>query len=218
MMNPFVAFSVRMMAALPAAGTAGTISLIGFDQPLIAAAAYSVAGGASAYSIASVTMKSRFLKKNALTRKDYKYIKKQLEEAAPKMARLQKTLLTIRHLPSLKERADLVRVARRIVALTKREPRRFYQAEKFYFSHLDSAVQLSEKYAFLSSQPKRNFELEKSLNETRRTLSDLKRLIEQDLFNMVQDDLDDLNLEIDVARHSIQANKDKKSLDEKWKM
>ncbi|WP_282034397.1 5-bromo-4-chloroindolyl phosphate hydrolysis family protein [Metabacillus indicus] len=218
MMNPFVAFSVRMMAALPAAGTAGTISLIGFDQPLIAAAAFSVAGGASAYSIASVTMKSRFLKKNALTRKDYKYIKKQLEEAAPKMARLQKTLLTIRHLPSLKERADLVRVARRIVALTKREPRRFYQAEKFYFSHLDSAVQLSEKYAFLSSQPKRNFELEKSLNETRRTLSDLKRLIEQDLFNMVQDDLDDLNLEIDVARHSIQANKDKKSLDEKWKM
>ncbi|WP_235728247.1 5-bromo-4-chloroindolyl phosphate hydrolysis family protein [Metabacillus indicus] len=218
MMNPFVAFSVRMMAALPAAGTAGTISLIGFDQPLIAAAAYSVAGGASAYSIASVTMKSRFLKKNTLTRKDYKYIKKQLEEAAPKMARLQKTLLTIRHLPSLKERADLVRVARRIVALTKREPRRFYQAEKFYFSHLDSAVQLSEKYAFLSSQPKRNFELEKSLNETRRTLSDLKRLIEQDLFNMVQDDLDDLNLEIDVARHSIQANKDKKSLDEKWKM
>ncbi|KEZ48136.1 protein xpaC [Metabacillus indicus LMG 22858] len=217
-MNPFVAFSVRMMAALPAAGTAGTISLIGFDQPLIAAAAYSVAGGASAYSIASVTMKSRFLKKNTLTRKDYKYIKKQLEEAAPKMARLQKTLLTIRHLPSLKERADLVRVARRIVALTKREPRRFYQAEKFYFSHLDSAVQLSEKYAFLSSQPKRNFELEKSLNETRRTLSDLKRLIEQDLFNMVQDDLDDLNLEIDVARHSIQANKDKKSLDEKWKM
>lgn len=217
-MNPFVAFSVRMMAALPAAGTAGTISLIGFDQPLIAAAAYSVAGGASAYSIASVTMKSRFLKKNALTRKDYKYIKKQLEEAAPKMSRLQKTLLTIRHLPSLKERADLVRVARRIVALTKREPRRFYQAEKFYFSHLDSAVQLSEKYAFLSSQPKRNFELEKSLNETRRTLSDLKRLIEQDLFNMVQDDLDDLNLEIDVARHSIQSNKDKKSLDEKWKM
>lgn len=60
MMNPFVAFSVRMMAALPAAGTAGTVSLIGFDQPLIAAAAYSVAGGASAYSIASVTMKSRF--------------------------------------------------------------------------------------------------------------------------------------------------------------
>lgn len=218
MMNPFVAFSVRMMAALPAAGTAGTISLIGFEQPLIAAAAYSVAGGASAYSIASVTMKSRFLKKNALTRKDYKYIKKQLEEAAPKMARLQRTLLTIRHLPSLKERAELVRVARRIVALTKREPRRFYQAEKFYFSHLDSAVQLSEKYAFLSSQPKRNFELEKSLNETRRTLSDLKRLIEQDLFNMVQDDLDDLNLEIDVARHSIQSNKDKKSLDEKWKM
>ncbi|MEK3806253.1 5-bromo-4-chloroindolyl phosphate hydrolysis family protein [Bacillus sp. FSL H8-0547] len=218
MMNPFVAFSVRMMAALPAAGTAGTVSLIGFDQPLIAAAAYSVAGGASAYSIASVTMKSRFLKKNALTRKDYKYIKKQLEEASPKMARLQKTLLTIRHLPSLKERAELVRVARRIVALTKREPRRFYQAEKFYFSHLDSAVQLSEKYAFLSSQPKRNFELEKSLNETRRTLSDLKRLIEQDLFNMVQDDLDDLNLEIDVARHSIQSNKDKKSLDEKWKM
>ncbi|MCM3598288.1 5-bromo-4-chloroindolyl phosphate hydrolysis family protein [Metabacillus idriensis] len=217
MMNPFVAFSVRMLAAIPAAGTVGTVSLIGFDQPLLAAAAYSLAGGASAYSIASVSMNSRFLKKNSLTRKDYKYIKKQLEEVKPKMARLQKTLLTIRHLPSLKERIELVRVARRIYSLTIREPRRFYKAEKFFFSHLDSAVLLAEKYVFLSSQPKRNWELEKSLNETRKTLNDLTRLIEQDLYSMVQDDVDELNLEIDVAKHSIKTNQDTKHLDESRK-
>lgn len=216
-MNPLVAFSVRMMAAIPAAGTAGAVSLFGFDQPFLLAAAYSVAGGASAYSIASVSMNSRFLKKNSLTRKDYKYIKKQLNEAKPKMARLQKTLLTIRHLPSLKERIALVRVARIIYTLTIKEPKRFYKAEKFYFSHLDSAVQLTEKYVFLSSQPKKNWELEKSLNETRNTLTELTRLIEQDLYTMVQDDVDQLHLEIDVAKHSIKTNKDAKMIDESRK-
>jgi 5-bromo-4-chloroindolyl phosphate hydrolysis protein len=83
---------------------------------------------------------------------------------------------------------------------------------------LDSAVLLTEKYVFLSSQPKRNWELEKSLNETRKTLNELTRLIEQDLHSMVQDDVDELNLEIDVAKHSIKTNKDTKHLDESRKL
>jgi hypothetical protein len=34
---------------------------------------------------------------------------------------------------------------------------------------------------------------------------------------MVQDDVDELNLEIDVAKHSIKTNKDTKHLDESRK-
>lgn len=29
----------------------------------------------------------------------------------------------------------------------------FYEAEDFFFSHLDSLVELTEKYAFLEKQP-----------------------------------------------------------------
>jgi 5-bromo-4-chloroindolyl phosphate hydrolysis protein len=90
--------------------------------------------------------------------------------------------------------------------LTKKEPKRFYKAERFYFSHLDSVLELTEKYAFLSSQPKISLELEHSLSETRRTLNELTEKVEQDLYYILSDDIDNLNFEIDVAKNSLKKN------------
>ncbi|MDA6131605.1 5-bromo-4-chloroindolyl phosphate hydrolysis family protein, partial [Escherichia coli] len=74
-----------------------------------------------------------------------------------------KAMFSIRHFPTLKQRMEFMRVTRRIYRLTRSEPKRFYPAEKFYFSHLDSAVELAEKYVFLSSQPRKSRELDQSL-------------------------------------------------------
>lgn len=98
---------------------------------------------------------------------------------------------------------EFIRITRKIYILTKKEPKRFYKAERFYFSHLDSAVELAEKYVFLSLQPKKDRELENSLFETRRTLEELKTSIENDLYQVLSDDIDQLHFELDVAKHSI---------------
>jgi 5-bromo-4-chloroindolyl phosphate hydrolysis protein len=101
--------------------------------------------------------------------------------------------------------------------MTMKEPKRFYQAEEFYFSHLDSIVELTEKYSFLSSQPKQNSEMGQSLIETRRTLNELTKVLEEDLYHVISDDLDTLNFEIDVAKHTIKKKKDAKFPEEnRW--
>ena len=98
-----------------------------------------------------------------------------------------------------------------------KEPKRFYKAEPFYFSHLDSVVELSETYGFLSTQPKKNVELERSLAETRRTVSELNKTLEEDLYKLISDDIDHLNFEIDVAKHTIKKEKEAKFDDEnRW--
>ncbi|WP_186819927.1 5-bromo-4-chloroindolyl phosphate hydrolysis family protein, partial [Bacillus tropicus] len=75
----------------------------------------------------------------------------------------------------LKQNAEILRITRRIYLLTKQEPKRFYQAERFYYQTLDSVVELTEKYALLSSQPRKNKDLSMSLSETRMTLAELSR-------------------------------------------
>ena len=108
----------------------------------------------------------------------------------------------------------MAKTARKIYQLTKKEPKRFYKAEQFYFSHLDSALELSEKYVFLSNQPKKTLELDRSLFDTRKTLEEMKGLIEEDLYKVISDDIDQLNFEIDVAKHRIKMIKDSRIEDE----
>lgn len=203
-MNPFLAFLVRTLIAIPVASVTWLVSFLAFNQTLLPSIAWAGGGGLLAYGTSSIYMKYRFLKKHRLTRKEFQYIEKNLQEAKRKIYRLHKTLLSIRHIPSLTQRIELSRLIRKIYGLTKKEPKRFYQAERFYFSHLDSAVELTEKYVFLSSQPKKNPEMEQALAETRRTLEELNQLIEEDLYQVISDDIDELHFEIDVAKQSIQ--------------
>lgn len=207
-MNSFLSFLIRMAVSVPSVVVIWLVSFFAINNPFGLSTVLSLAGGAAAYWLTGFYTKSRFLKKNQLTRKEYHYIKKNLEDAKQKISRIHKTLFSIRHIPSLKERVELLRIVRRIYSLTKKEPRRFFLAERFYFSHLDSILELTEKYAFLSSQPKKNRELELSLRDTQDTLSDLSKLVEDDLYRMLRNDLEDLSFEIDVAKYSIKNVRD----------
>lgn len=201
-MNPLFAV-VRAMIAMPAMITIWLISFFGFDQSFFLSSAIALGSGALLFWLLAVYMRNRFLKKHGLTRKEYQYIRQNLAEAKQKIFRLHKALLSIRHLPSLRQRMEFVKITRKIYSMTKKEPRRFYQAEPFFFSHLDSAVELSEKYVFLTAQPKKTPELEQSLYEAFLTLENLNQQVEKDLYQVISNDIDQLDFEIDVAKHSL---------------
>ena len=207
-MNQFLAFLIRIFITIPTSVMIWLISYFAFDQTFWISGAIGLGGGIFVFWLVGMFMKSSYLKKHQLSRKEYQYIKRNLDEAKHKISRLHKAVMSIRHFPSLKQRMEFVRVTRKIYRLTKNEPKRFYQAEQFYFSHLDSVLELSEKYVFLSAQPKKTYELDQSLTETRRTLSELITLVEEDLYHVIEDDIDHLNFEIDVAKHSIKTIKD----------
>ncbi|WNS76105.1 5-bromo-4-chloroindolyl phosphate hydrolysis family protein [Bacillus sp. DTU_2020_1000418_1_SI_GHA_SEK_038] len=213
-MNQFLAFLLRMLIALPTSSSVWLLSYFAFNQTFWLSGAIGFGTGALAYLITGMIQKQRFLKRHHLTRKEYKFIKKNIDDAKRKISRLHKALFSIRHIPSLKQRMELMRTTRKIYRLTKKEPKRFYKAEQFYFSHLDSAVELSEKYVFLSAQPKKTYDLDQSLYETRRTLEQLTAMVEEDLYKVISDDIDQLNFEIDVAKHTIKTKKDSQIIDE----
>ncbi|PLT33385.1 5-bromo-4-chloroindolyl phosphate hydrolysis family protein [Bacillus sp. V5-8f] len=202
-MNPFIAYFIGVLFAVPAAVIVWLVSVFAFGQSFLSSGAFSLVGGILLFFLVPSYLKYRMLKKHGLTRKEYHYISQNLREAKLKISRLNKALFSVRQIASLKQNIELMRVIRKIHSLTKKEPKRFYKAERFYFSHLDSVVELTEKYVFLSSQPKKSPELEQSLKETRRMIEEMNRSIEQDLYHVLSDDIDDLHYEIDVAKHSI---------------
>ncbi|MDQ6600401.1 protein xpaC [Bacillus salipaludis] len=216
-MNPIISLIIRSFVAVPMTVIVWLISNFAFNQPFLLSSAFAIAAGVITHLFLGLYMQTRFLKKHRLTRKEYLYIMKNLSEAKRKIRRLNKALFGVRDITSVKQRIEIHRIAKKIYKITMKEPKRFYKAESFYFSHLDSVVELSETYGFLSTQPKKNAELERSLAETRRTVNELNKTLEEDLYKLISDDIDHLNFEIDVAKHTIKKEKEAKFDDEnRW--
>ncbi|KAB8127047.1 protein xpaC [Gracilibacillus oryzae] len=201
-MYKFLTVMARIFLAFPVMVTIWLVSFFAIDLSYWNASLIAMAGAGITYWLVSVVIYFRFLKKNQLTIKDYRYIRRNLQEAKQKIRRMQKALMSIRQMAFLKESFDLLRIIRKIYQVTKKEPRRFYQGEEFYFSHLDSAVELTEKYALLSTQPKKSSEMELVLQETRHTIKVMKTTIEKDLYHILSDDIEQLQFEVDFANHT----------------
>lgn len=216
-MNPFLALIIRSFVAVPITVITWLVCFFNIYHAFWPSTGVAILAGMATHLVLSLFMKTKFLNKHQLSRKEYRYIKKNLTEAKQKMKRLNKSLFQIRDVSSVKQRIDILRITKKIYKMTKKEPKRFYQAEEFYFSHLDSIVELTEKYGFLASQPKKSMEMNQSLLETRQTLNEMTRILESDLYQVVSNDVDHLNFEIDVAKHTIKKQKDAKFPEEnRW--
>ena len=201
-MYKFLTVMLRLFIATPVLVITWLVSFFALDLSYWTASFISIAGAAITYGIISAVMHIRFLKKHQLKLREYRYIRRNLHEAHHKIRRVQKAILSIRHMTVLRETMELLRFMKKIYRVTKKEPNRFYQGEQFYFTHLDSAVELTEKYALLSSQPKRNEELERVLAETRHTIKEMKTRIEKDLYHILSDDIDNLQFEVNYVKKS----------------
>jgi 5-bromo-4-chloroindolyl phosphate hydrolysis protein len=217
-MNPFLALLVRSFVAVPITVITWLVCFFNvYNHEFWASTGVAISAGIITHSVLALFMKTQYLHKHQLTRKEYRYIKKNLVEAKQKMKRLNKSLFQIRDVSSVKQRIDIIRITNKIYKMTKKEPKRFYQSEEFFFSHLDSIVELTEKYSFLAGQPKKSIEMNQSLLETRQTLNEMTRILEEDLYQVVSGDVEHLNFEIDVAKHTIKKQKDAKIPEEnRW--
>jgi 5-bromo-4-chloroindolyl phosphate hydrolysis protein len=206
-MNTFGQTGLRVLLSSFISFTGFFIYLIGVDFSFPSSFLLSIGTGVVTYFVIKQLQFRWWLKKQALTVKDFRYIKKNLKEAKEKIKRLQKQQLKVRSLGAFKQVFELNRLTRRIFTIVQKQPKRFYLAESFFFYHLDSVVELSEKYTFLAAQPGKNKEVFLSLQQTRSTLDDLIDSLEKDLHAVLSEDMDTLQYELKFAEHHLSNKK-----------
>jgi 5-bromo-4-chloroindolyl phosphate hydrolysis protein len=191
---------LKMFTAINGFFITSIVMIFGYDQSFF----LGVAGGLAAGYFLSLTVKwlytNRFLKKNGISLKDYRYIDKNLKDAKSKIKRLQKAQFQVRSLGAFKQILELNRLSRRIYSIVRKEPKKFYKSEQFFFYHLDSVVELSEKYTYLATQPIKNDQVFQSIKDAKRTLHTLEDSLQEDLMHVLSDDIETLDFELDVAR------------------
>lgn len=205
-MKSFFSFLLRSFLSLVAFAVVWPLSFFGFNQSFWVSSLLAIIGGGVTSYILKRREQLKLLKSNDLTKKEFQYIERNLKEAQHKIKRLNKALLGIRSFRAARLIGSLQRVVKQIYQIVKKEPKRFYHAERFFFYHLDSVVELSERYVFLSQQNVKDLEVRLSLSETEQTLEKLAKSLDDDLLTILSNDIETLNLELDVAKKTHERN------------
>jgi 5-bromo-4-chloroindolyl phosphate hydrolysis protein len=194
---------IRILITIPSMIFIWALVYFLFHHLFWLSSAVSIFAGFVIYQWLKWMMTGKFLKQQGLSRKEYRFIRKNLKEAKLKMKRLQKAFLSVRQVDTFRLFYDMYKLVRKIYSLIKKEPKRFYQAESFFYVHLDSMVELIEKYALLNTQPVQNKEMIQSVQETKSTLQELHHEVEKDLYQLLSNDMDELQFELEYAKRSL---------------
>lgn len=213
-MKPVEKFIKRQTVSLPIMTAMFPILYLGAEIGIVASGA--VAAGT--YIASNSTMKqfqfSSDSKKLGMTRSELKHIRAQVKEAKKKIKLLQSYYYRVRSIASFKQLLNMVRLANKIVSLVQLNPRKFYSAEPFFYSHLESALELTEKYTLLIGQPVKDIELKIALQETREMLNSMNDVMERDLKKVLSADVEKLRMELDYARMTVGQNEQQVLLEE----
>lgn len=203
-MKQILNFLTRLGVALPIASITWITAIFLINVPFWPSLAAGIIGGVIPFYSIKWFQKRSLLKSYGLTKREYEYIQSNLKEAQKKISRLQGKQFQIRSISAMRQLNDMIKFSRRIFTIVKKDPKRFYTSERFFFYHLDSAVELTEKYTMLVTQPVKNKEVLVSLEDTRQTLHELNRSLEEDLMKVLSNDLDTLRIELDMAKNTIE--------------
>ncbi|MCZ2258234.1 5-bromo-4-chloroindolyl phosphate hydrolysis family protein [Sporosarcina sp. G11-34] len=150
------------------------------------------------FAIKQVQISSN-LKTLSMTRSEYNHIQGQLSSARTKVKQLNGYYGKVRSVQAFRQLHEMNTLSRKILSIVKTNPKKFYHVEKFFYAHLDSAVELTSKYALLVNQPLKDKDVRIALQNTRETLSDVNMQLEQDMRNVLSSDLEKLQMEIDFV-------------------
>src|SRR5699024_12696872 len=84
----------------------------------------------------------RILKEMGLTRREYHFIRKQLNDASPKLKRLYKNYMRVRSYNEFKNLNEVAKLTRTIYNNVKQSPEKFYTVESILYSQLEKTVNL----------------------------------------------------------------------------
>lgn len=205
-------FIKRQSVSLPIMGVMFPVLYLGAEIGLLASGA--VAAGT--YLASNTTIKqvqfSSTSKEFGMTRSEYKHVVKQLHEAKEKTKKLKGLYYRVRSISSFRQLVEMTKIANKIILVVQQNPRKFYLAESFFYSHLDSALELTEKYALLVGQPVKDQLMKVALQDTRETLQSMNRVMEDDLKRVLASDVEQLRMELDYARLAVDKQQNQKLL------
>lgn len=148
-------------------------------------------------------------KKLGLSKSEFNLIEAQVKQARAQIQTLNQQYIRVRSVRSFKQINEMSKISKRIINIVETNPQKFYAVEDFFYAHLPSAVELSDKYTLLTKEQVPGTDVHLALEDTRKTLKELQITMESDLKSALSSDIENLKIELDFAKMSNEKRRDR---------
>lgn len=132
------------------------------------------------------------------------YVRSQLREARALWKRLRRARYRLRSVAMWQTVSRLSAVVDRIIRAVEQKPHQLRLAQSFFLNEWPTAVEMVEKYVYLSQQPVQSADMAEALRETERLLGELTEAAERQLLEVLSSDVWSLQTEAKVLEQSLQ--------------
>ncbi|AGT31760.1 MFS transporter [Geobacillus genomosp. 3] len=163
-----------------------------------------VLSGMGAMWVTSAVMKRRHRRLPAdAPAEERAYVQSQLREARALWKRLRRARYRLRSVTMWQTVSRLSAIVDRIIRAVEQQPHQLRLAQPFFLNEWPAAVEMVEKYVYLSQQPVQNEEMAAALQKTEQLLGELTAAAERQLLEVLSTDVWSLQTEAKVLEQSL---------------
>lgn len=144
--------------------------------------------------------------KSGMTANEISFFRQTMNQTKNEINQLQVNMQQTAKLKAIDLRHDPVKAAKALFKELVKEPNRLHEASQFLYTHLPNLVDLTNKYNEINDHEIKNKQTYEKLEESAQIIDQLSALIAQDYQKFVAEDLDDIDVEISVAKQSLKRD------------
>ncbi|WP_207695461.1 hypothetical protein DOK67_0000044 [Enterococcus sp. DIV0212c] len=148
--------------------------------------------------------------KLGMTDQEIDFFRDTMNITKKQIVQLQENMNASTKLRAIDLRNDTLRVSKALFKELVKEPKKLHLASHFLYTHLPNLVDLTTKYLEIDDHEIKNKQTYEKLEESSQIIDQVSKLIKKDYEQFVSDDLEDLDIEISVAKNSLKRDNENK--------
>ena len=150
--------------------------------------------------------KEQFYKSKGLTKEEINYFRETMQSAKLNILKLENSLNTSTKLKAIEKRNNTIHLAKMLFKDIALHPNRLHEVNKFLYVHLPSLTELTQKYLEVDQHEVKQKATYDILNESAETIDSMCDQIAKDYVAFKSDEVDDMELEIELAKKLMTQN------------
>ena len=155
--------------------------------------------------------KEAFYQSKGMTKEQIAYFRSTMDQAKTTIQEIESNLPQRSKLKAIAARNDTMDILKDFFKNIVNQPNRLHEVDKFLYTHLPSLKELTEKYIAIDGHVSKTKETYTALDNCARTIDDMSRLIGEDYVHFMSNDIEDMDIELELAKQVLKRDNEGKS-------
>lgn len=142
-----------------------------------------------------------------MTNKEIVFFRDTMADTKNQIKTLEDNMNQVAKLKAINLRYDTLKACKAMFKEIVKEPRKLHMSDRFLYNHLPNLVELTNKYVEINNHELKNKDTFDALTQSATAIEEVSQLIVKDYADFVNDDLEDLDIEISIAKQNIDREK-----------